>query len=147
MYIDLKVVLKIDKEIQEILQSVGVRQGDNMAQVPFLFLMSMTAETLKSSWKQADIKVLSVAHTPDNKLDTGFVQGHIPRMYTSHKLTAYEIYQLLYVNDGAFPFPTCAALIKGLALVHSHLAYFGLKVHIGQNGDPSKTECIFFPPP
>jgi hypothetical protein len=30
--------------------------------------------------------------------------------------------------------------------VHSHLARFGLEVHIGQNGDPSKTECMFFPP-
>jgi hypothetical protein len=50
-------------------------------------------------------------------------------------------------HNGAFPFPTCAALIKGLTLVHSHLAHFGLKVHIRRNGDPSKTECVFFPPP
>jgi hypothetical protein len=102
-----------------------------MAPVLFLFLMSGAAETLKSAWKQAGIKVLTVAHTPDNKLDTGCVQGHTPRMYTSRKLTAYETYQLLYVDNGAFPFPTCAALIKGLALVHSHLTCFGLEVHIG----------------
>jgi hypothetical protein len=37
-YTDVKVVLKIDKEIQEIPQSVGVQQGDNMAPVLFLFL-------------------------------------------------------------------------------------------------------------
>jgi hypothetical protein len=75
------------------------------------------------------------------------MRGHTPRMYTSRKLTTYKIYQLLYVNNGAFPFPTRDALIKGLALVHSHLARFGLKVHIGQDGAPSKTECVFFPPP
>jgi hypothetical protein len=46
MYTDLKVVLKIDKEITKIMQSVGVRQGDNMAPVLFLFLMSAAAETL-----------------------------------------------------------------------------------------------------
>ncbi len=68
-------------------------------------------------------------------------------MYTSRKLTAYEIYQLLYVDDGAFPFPTRDTLIKGLTLVHSHLARFGLEVHIRQDGAPSKTECVFFPPP
>jgi len=68
-------------------------------------------------------------------------------MYTSRKLTAYEIYQLLYVDDGAFPFPTRDALTNGLTLVHSHLARFGLEVHIGRDGAPSKTECIFFPPP
>ena len=147
MYTDLKVVLKIDKEIQEILQSVGVRQGDNMAPVLFLFLMSAAAETLESAWKQAGIEVLTVAHSPDDELNTGCVRGHTPRIYTSRKLTAYEIYQLLYVDDGAFPFATRDALIKGLTLVHSHLARFGLEVHIGRDGAPSKTECVFFPPP
>ena len=122
MYTDLKVVLKIDKEITEIVQSVGVRQGDNMAPVLFLFLMSAAAETLEPAWRQAGIEVLTVAHTPDDELDAGCVRGHTPRMYTSRKLTAYEIYQLLYVDNGAFPFPTRDALIKGLALVHSHLA-------------------------
>ncbi len=131
MYTDIKVVLKIDKEIQEIPQSVGVQQGNNMASVLFLFLTSAAAEMLKSAWKQAGIEVLTVAHTPDNKLDTGYVQGHTPCMYTLRKLTSHEIYQLLFFNDGAFPFPTRAALIKGLTLVHSHLTRFGLKVHIG----------------
>jgi hypothetical protein len=109
--------------------------------------MSAAAETLKSAWKKANIKVLTVAHSPDNALDVGCMRGHTPRMYLCRRLTAYKIYQLLYVDNGAFFFPTRAALIKGLTLVHSHLARFGLEVHIGQNGDPSKTECVFFPPP
>jgi hypothetical protein len=131
MYTDLKVVLKIDKEIRDIVQSVGVCQSDNMAPVLFLFLMSAAAETLESAWKKANIKVLTVAHSPDNALDAGCVSGHTPHMSLSHRLTAYKIYQCLYVDDGAFPFPTRAALIKGLTLVHSHLAHFGLEVHIG----------------
>jgi hypothetical protein len=106
MYTNLKVVLKIDKEIREIMQSVGVRQGNNMAPILFLFLMSAAAETLKIAWKQAGIKVLTVAHSPDEDLATGCLRGHIPKMYNSHKLMAYEIFQLLYVDSGAFPFPT-----------------------------------------
>ncbi len=148
MYTNITVViLKIDKEICEILQSVGVRQGDNMAPILFLFLMSAAAETLELAWKRANIEVLTVAHTPANELDTGCVQGYTPKMFTSRNLTAYEIYQLLYVDDGTFPFPTRDALTKGLALIHSHFARFVLKVHIVRNGNPSKTECIFFPPP
>jgi hypothetical protein len=109
--------------------------------------MSAAAETLISTWKQANIEVLTVAHSPDDALDTGCERGHTQRMYLSRRLTAYKIYQLLYVDEGAFPFPTHAALIKGLTLVHSHLARFGLEVHIGRNGDPSKTEYVFSPPP
>ncbi len=41
------VVLKIEKEVGEILQDVRVRQGDNMAPVLFLFLMTAFTETLK----------------------------------------------------------------------------------------------------
>jgi hypothetical protein len=147
MYTDLKVVLKIDKKICNIVQSVGICQGGNIAPVLFLFLMSAAAETLKSAWKQANIEVLTAAHSPDNALEAGCVTGHTPCIHLSRRLTAYKIYQLLYVDDGAFPFPTRAALIKGLTLVHSHLARFGIKVHIGQNGNSSKTECVFFPPP
>jgi hypothetical protein len=40
IYKDLLVVLKIKKEVVEISQSIGVRQGNNMAPVLFLFLMS-----------------------------------------------------------------------------------------------------------
>ncbi len=83
MYKNLKVVLKIEKEVKEITQSVGVRQGDNMAPVLFLFLMSAAAETLELAWKRAQIQVLTVGHAPDDEIHTGCVRGHTPKMYLS----------------------------------------------------------------
>jgi len=55
MYTDLKVVLKIGKEMGEVLQlqSVGVRQGDNMALVLFLFLMTAFAESLGKEYDRS----------------------------------------------------------------------------------------------
>ncbi len=50
MYTNNIVILKIEKEIAEIKQEVGVRQGDNMAPVLFLFLMTAFAETLDIEW-------------------------------------------------------------------------------------------------
>jgi hypothetical protein len=50
-YQDLVVVLKIEKEVVELPQTVDVRQGDNMAPVLFLFLMSAFAEMLEAEWK------------------------------------------------------------------------------------------------
>ncbi len=46
LYKDLKAVLKIGKRKLEIMQGVGVRQGDNMVPVLFLFLMAAIAELL-----------------------------------------------------------------------------------------------------
>jgi hypothetical protein len=105
MYTDLVVVLKIEKEIQEILQNVGVRQGNNMAPVLFLFLMSAAAKTLEVKWCKTGIAVLKVLHSSDNELESGCIRGHISCMYNSTRLTAFEIFLLLYINNGAFPFP------------------------------------------
>jgi ribosome-binding ATPase YchF (GTP1/OBG family) len=130
MYTDLVVVLKTEKEIQEILQSVGVRQGDNMAPVLFLFLMSAAAEALEAKWRETGIAVLKVAHSRDNDLESGCVRRHTPRMYNSTRLI--EIFQLLYVDNSAFPFPDRNALTAGINLIHSHFAQFGLEIHIGE---------------
>jgi hypothetical protein len=67
----------------------------------------------------------------------------------SQALTAVEIFQCLYVDDGAFIFSLRANMTQGLALVHKHFERLGLEMHIGigRNAAPFKTECIFFPPP
>ncbi len=149
MHQNLVVVLKVEKEVQELWQFVGVRQGDNMALVLFLFLMPAFAETLEIEWKNASISVCTVQSVIGTELANGRgkLRGHLPKDYLSKSLTAVEILQCLYVNDGAFIFMMCADLTKGLDLNYKHYAHFGLEMHIGREGSPSKTECVFFPPP
>ena len=61
IYQDLVVVLKIEKEVVKLPQTVGVPQGDNMAPVLFLFLiMSVFADTLETEWRQEGIEVCTV---------------------------------------------------------------------------------------
>ena len=64
-------VLKIENEITEIPQTVGVRQGDNMAPVLFLFLMTAFAKTLEIVWKDQDVPILSVMTATDEHLAEG----------------------------------------------------------------------------
>jgi len=149
MYKDLVVVLKIGKETEEILQEVGVRQGDNMAPVLFLFLMTAFAETLEIVWKEQNIEVVTVRSVTDEDFASGkgVVKSHKPDQYKSPGLTAFEIIQCLYVDDGAFIFGTREDMTEGLQLVYDHFARFGLEMHIGRGETQSKTECVFFPPP
>ena len=107
--------------------SVGKESDNNNSErahgaVLFLFLMSVAAQTLEMAWKHAGIRVLTVGHTPDEELHTRRIRGHPPKISLSRKLIAYEIFQLLYVDDGGFPFPTRSDLIEGVTLIHSHLA-------------------------
>jgi hypothetical protein len=57
----------------------------------------------------------------------------------------------LYVDDGAFPVATREEMTRGATAIFDHFARFGLEMHLGYERDgktqPSKTECVFFPPP
>ena len=148
-YQDLVVVLKIEKEVVELAQTVGVRQGDNMAPVLFLFLVSAFAETLEAAWKQEQIGVCTVRSYIGSSLTSGKgkLRGHLPKEYLSRDLTAVDILQCLYVDDGAFIFNSRADMTRGLTLLCSHFGRLGLEMHIGRGTVASKTDCMFFPPP
>ncbi len=80
-------------------------------------------------------------------LGEGKLQGHLPKEYLARMLTAVKILQCLYVNNGAFIFASHANMTQGLALIYQHFSCLGLEMHIGQGENPSKMECVFFPPP
>ena len=147
IYKDNVAVLKIENEVVEIPQTVGVRQGDNMAPVLFLFLMTAFAETLELVWEQQGIPILNVMTTADDKLSEGRICSHTPAMFASNSLKAYKILQCLYVDDIGIPFGTRKDLQQGMELIFHHFARFGLEMHIGRGTTTSKTECVFFPPP
>ena len=84
-------VLKIEKEVTEIPQSVGVQQGNNMAPVLFLFLVTAFAETHEIIWKYQEIIILSVMTASDKTLVHGRICIHTPAMFTSKKPTSYDI--------------------------------------------------------
>jgi hypothetical protein len=88
-----------------------------MAPVLFLFLMTAFAETLEIVWREQEIPILSIIMASNDNLINGKICSHTLAMFTSKKLTAYEIMQCLYVNDGAFPFGTRMDLKKGMELI------------------------------
>ena len=107
-------VLKIEKEIVEIPQSVGVRQGDNMAPVLFFFLVMAFAETLEIVSMQQEIPIVSIMTARGNNMIDGKIFSHTLTMFKLTKLTAYEILQCLYVDDSAFLFGTRGNLQRGM---------------------------------
>ena len=74
-----------------------------MAPVLFHFLVTAFAETLEKVWKHQGIPIITVMTAANNNLIDGKICNHTPAMFASKKLSAYEILQCLYVDDGAFP--------------------------------------------
>ena len=54
---------------------------------------------------------------------------------------------MLYVDDGAFTFPSWKELEISSAVVRQQFAKFGLEMHVGSATKASKTEAVFFPAP
>ena len=77
----------------ELPQIVGVRQGDNMAVVLFLFLMSAFAETLEVEWKNTGIHACTVHSVMGQRLalGEGKLCGHLLKEYLLSRLTTVEI--------------------------------------------------------
>ena len=155
LYTDLKVVLKIGKSVREISQEVGVKQGDNMAPVLFLFLMNAFADSLEKIWEDKGLKKVQVQHVSDDDFEDGkrniAVKSHVESQFGSKKLETLTVYQCLYVDDGAFPFESREQLKLGTQVIYDHFTRFGLDMHIGRTVDgettASKMKCVFFPPP
>eukprot|EP00956_Cyclotella_meneghiniana_P019936 scaffold34652_cov36-Cyclotella_meneghiniana.AAC.1 len=143
LYSNLRVIINIDGKALSIPQTSGVRQGDNLSPVLFLFIMSAAAETLDIELEKNNIEK-PVCHGVDiNNLDKGLLTGQTPRNFSSGR--TFKLLEFLYIDDGAFVFGSRANLIKGLKLIRKCFAAFGLEMHIGKNGEASKTECIFYP--
>ena len=64
LYKDAEIKIKIGKEEQTIPYSVGVKQGDTMAPVLFLFLMQALPETLEKERKKNNITIPEFKYFP-----------------------------------------------------------------------------------
>ena len=117
MYSNLKVVLKIGEEIATIDQTVGVRQGDPMSPVLFLFLMTAFAETLEQEWEKENLPKATFHHAPLECIENGQLISHPMSKEALKASDIFEIIQTLFLDDGAFVFESRNDLTKGLGIM------------------------------
>ncbi|KAL7516256.1 hypothetical protein ACHAWF_000038 [Thalassiosira exigua] len=119
-----------------------------MAPVLFLFLITAFSESLEVVWKHNKIEVVTLKSVTEEDFvqGKGAIKSHTIAQYQERSLTAVEIIQCLYVDDGAFIFESRNGIEKEENLIYDHFARFGLEMHIGNETTESKTECVFPPP-
>ena len=154
LYANLKVKIRIGKEEEEISQTVGVRQGDPLSPVIFLFIISAVSEVLRIEFEKEEIPSVLFKKVEDNELVTeGQLTSHnlksLKRLQTNE---TFEVIDIFFVDDGAFPFPSREAMTKAAPIIDRTLKRFDLLMHVGktcENGKESKakTECVYYPPP
>ena len=145
MYTDNNVILIIGKIDIYIPFEVGVKQGDIVALILFLFIMIAFAETIEKYWVRNDLKMIKFNGHSNSPQSSGRITSHPAKIF-SHG-TLFKIFFMLYVDDGAFAFETRKNMEIGSNLVFQHFNLFVLQMYIGSKSKLSKTECVFFPVP
>ncbi len=123
--------MKIGKEKAEIDQEVGVRQGDNVLLVIFLFLMSPFVETLEKEWKQSGLPEATIKNVTN--ASKGQLTGHLKG--SAKRGLDLTIHQILYIDNGAFFFETREDTTMGLNPINKVFAKLGLEMHIGRGNN------------
>ena len=78
-------MLKTEKEVVEISQSLGMQQGNN--------IVALVCSSLKTKWKQQEIPIRHIMTASNDNLIHRKVCSHAPAMCTLKNLTANELLQ------------------------------------------------------
>ena len=115
-----------------------------MALVLFLFLMMDFFETLEDEWMALGLSKSQFSYKDNSPGSTGQLVSHRPGTFQSGMI--FDLFCMLYVDDGAFVFESSTDIKKGITLLSNHFSRFGLEMHIGTEKNTSKIECVFSPP-
>ncbi len=133
--------MKIGRKKAEIDQEVGVRQGDNVSSVIFLFLTSAFAETLEKEWKQSNLPEAIFKNVTN--ASKGQLTGHLKG--TAQRGLDLIIHQILFIDNGGFFFKMREDAMLGLNLINKVFAKLGLEMHIGRGEKLSKMKVMYVP--
>ena len=150
MYSVLIAKVKIGSETEEIHQTVGVRQGDNLSPVLFLFVISAFAESLEDEFVASGIERSACRKVSVDTLYEAQLISHEPRNFK--RGDEFEVCDIYFVDDGSLVLTSRAAIEKAAPIVDAHFAKFYLEMHVGTFDEEgreiaSKTECIYFAKP
>mmetsp|Transcript_17850 Transcript_17850/g.25416 ORF Transcript_17850/g.25416 Transcript_17850/m.25416 type:complete len:183 (+) Transcript_17850:1795-2343(+) len=142
MYKDCRIKFTIGKEERFIEYLNGVYQGDNASAILFLFLILAATDSFTHSFTHQD--KATYHYFPSNK-NPDKQKGRLTRQPTQSKGDTVQIDNLLYVDDGAFVCTTLESLTSLAQALFSHLAKFGLEMHVGTAAEKSKSVAMYFP--
>ena len=100
-------------------------------------------ETLVIEGKDMGLNMLLLRTQTNSPRDSGSLQEQLPKTFSEGGLL--ELFNVLYVDDGAFPFEDREKLTFGAQLIFDHSKIFGLEMHIGRGGGdrPRNNACSF----
>ena len=134
LHTDVKVKLPVGDASASFDYTIGVKQGDSLAPVLFIFYIQAVLETLdRSSWTTPRFRFKM-----DDRLN-----GRSWRA----RGTEFDLRYSVYADDTALVFESRADLERAASVLRSHFSRWGLSIHVGSSTKRSKTEAMLVPGP
>ena len=132
----------IGKEKITIPYSIGVQQGDNMAPVLFIFVMLAFTDILEKNWSPTwgITPIQFKRHSPTTSY------GRLIAQDPDAIGEKFDLFNLLYVDDGTFLFNLREELEKGAQMISNTFKLLGLTMHVGTGESKSKSEAMYISP-
>ena len=102
MYSNNKVRLIIGKIDTSIPFKVGLKQGDSVAPVLFLFIMMAFAETVEAEWDKHNTQKIEFKRHSNSPQSSGKITSHPAKNFSQD--TLFDNFCMLYMDNGAFAF-------------------------------------------
>ena len=131
LHADFSVKFKVGAKDIEIPSTVGVKQGDNLAPILFLFAIQACFESMN----HASLEGCDFMTAFSDKLPS-----HEARRQTGAR--SFNFVNSLYADDAACLFTSRPQMIDGTTYIKAHMARFSLTMHCGRGGNKSKTEAL-----
>ena len=135
LHTNAKVEFTIGDTESEVESFIGVRQGSCEGPALFLFIIKAALEAMDWPVEKPEFSTREKGTTMGER--SGRVRG----------VTLFNLWASLCADDCAIFFKIRQDLITGSTFLFSHLARFGLLMHVGCGSTKSKTEAMFFHKP
>jgi hypothetical protein len=134
LYNDITVKFRVGKAKGSFESTSGVKQGDPLAPVLFLYVMQAAVETMDKTWqgRKPQFEWCPVQHDDDGQ--PSYRGCLTQRNNLASQCEQHEHYSNLLADDLALIFLTMVDLIHGTKHVRDCFLLFGLKIHIGVRG-------------
>jgi hypothetical protein len=147
MYHDVQIKADVNGIVFTFSSKSGVKQGDKLAPILFLFAIQAALESMDRNWPAKKPLLQWCAKTNDD----GTPQGCLTKRNESKKkLQNFEFNRCLFADDAAFIFLDRKDIEAGTEHICSSFRNFGLEVHLGSRQSSgkdikSKTEFMHVP--
>ena len=110
--------------------------------VLFLFIIVAFLYTLTIELKGMGLNMMLLRTQTNSPRYFGSLKEQLPNTFSEGVFL--ELSNVLYVDDGAFPFKYREQITLGAQLIFDHFKLFGLEMHISRGGGrPRQNACPF----